>query len=137
MKINYTAICDASFCVRRKFAYMGYRVFRNPICKSSEIQTNHLAHSSIWLEDVESSTKAETLALSKLITTLTQYNILSFTKIYCDYLPVVNSVKKTGININHIKGHKPVEDRKNWIDNEFFKLDRDLRKLLRIRRLTS
>jgi hypothetical protein len=120
------AICDASFCPNQKFAYLGYRIF--PFKKP-------LISSNLWFTPVKNSGIAEEQALRKLISHLRETELLQVTTIYSDHLHLVENIKKFGydkfgIDIRHIQGHKSAIKR-DWVDWQFFHLDKDLRNLLR------
>jgi hypothetical protein len=124
---RFVALCDASFCPAKRFAYLGYRIFPEIGLRSipKPFVTSH-----IWFAHTPTCGQAEEFALCKLVNYLDQTEILKQTIIFCDRLPLIESTKRTGLNIRHIEGHKH-RDRKNWIDWEFSYLDRELRKLLR------
>lgn len=116
------ALCDASFCPNNKFAYLGYRIFH--------VDRKPYITSNIWLSYPSTCGQAEKFALKKLIAYLYQTDLIKQTTLFSDRLQLVESMKKQGLDIRHIQGHKAFEKR-NWIDWQFADLDCELRKLLR------
>jgi len=119
---KFIALCDASFCPNKKFAYAGYRIL--------QLKNSSLIFSNIWRINPSGSSQAEDFSLKMLVNFLKSSEMLKHSTIFCDHLHLVRQSQKMGLNIIHIKGHKSPQKR-NWIDWEFSKLDCELRKLLR------